>query len=77
MTANRSIDHATFFFKISPGQSKIHAFGGSVFDLLAERILRPFRFGNDQQTAGVFVQSMDDTRPHCAIDAGPDFAMSH
>ena len=70
MTADWRVNHPLVLGKGTVRNGAVMLFHRSRLELLAERGVSRIVFRNQNQAGGVFVQPMDDSRPHFSPDAG-------
>ena len=68
-SADESIDNAVVFLNDALDEREINSAAGFVFDLLRKRNVRRVVFSHDEQTRGVLVDTVDDSRADYAVNS--------
>ena len=75
MAADCSFDHAGAFAQLAGDEREVNLLNTAFRKLLRQSAMRFVVFGNDQTTARVFIETVDDARPLFAANSGKGMTM--
>ena len=66
---NGKVNSPIFTGNYTMGQGDIFFFDGAIFELLRKGLMGHIVFGNDHESGGVFIESVNDAGPECPPNA--------